>query len=256
MKSLEKMLFDKPSDTGGRIGFVAILLITIAFIFPSFYNLGDASLQVRQFQDMMQTGLLMTIVFAFLYNRRTRTKRNRVGLSPSEIANQTKVVMIGISAGIALVVINAITNMGGNWLLGSTIGGVPVEAVYLGLLAGVAEELFFRGFIQTALRIFVPSVIFAVIPGALIFALFHYFAYQNPSAFVVIFLLGIFLGFLYETYNDIGISMIAHVVNNVFSMLPLVITMVTGSVVVFVLLVGVVVMSYLLALRARQKRRK
>jgi len=251
--TVHSLLFERPKNTGSRFGFISILLIAIALVFPVFYGLGTDSQAVQSYTALLLSGLVMSIFFSYMYSNITRTKRAPKGMNPQAIQKQFNVLAVGIVSGIVLVVINGLTGISSNILLGSTIGTIPIEAIYLGLLAGVAEELFFRGFIQTLIRIYVPSLILAIVPSALIFALFHFFAYQSATAFIVLFVLGLFLGILHEMFNDIGVPMIAHVVNNIFAMLGVITTILTGNIVIIAAVAGILVVTYLIASTRRRK---
>lgn len=129
-----------------------------------------------------------------------------------------------------------------------------MEAIYLGLLAGVSEELFFRGFIQNLVRMFVPAFIFAVVPSAIIFTLYHTVAYQSEVSLLVIFVLGLFLGILHEMTNDIGVPMLAHVLNNIFSMFSVVVALITGSLVFILMAAGIAVLIYMIGVSRRRRK--
>lgn len=254
MVSVSKLLFERPTDTGSRFGFVSILLIAIAIVFPVFYGIGSLSPMVVAYTQLLLAGLVMSIFFSYMYGNITRTKRAPRGLNAADVQKQFSVVYVGIIAGLVLVVANGLTNIGGNFLMGSAVGVGQEELIYLALLAGVAEELFFRGFIQTMIRIYVPSLIFAIVPSAIIFALFHFFANQSATAFVVLFLMGLILGLLHELFNDIGVSMIAHIVNNVFSMLATVVALITGNIFIIIGIVALAVGTYMVVSLRRVKK--
>lgn len=239
--SILSKLFEKPKNTGFRFGFVSILLIGIALIYPSFMNLGYSDPQLQHWSFMLIIGLVMSTMFTSALRNQSMTIDT--GMSGDAVWKQMRVVLFGVIAGFGLVATQILTNVGLGVIEGSTANGF-----FMGVLAGVSEELFFRGFVQTMIRIYVPFLIMAVIPSAFIFALFHYFAYGLAlNALVILFFLGIFLGLLHEIFNDIGVPMIAHIVNNVFAMLPAVIAAVSGSIWIMVLLLGIVVVSYTVA---------
>ena len=79
--------------------------------------------------------------------------------------------------------------------------------LYSGLLAPVAEEILFRGFVQRSLRPFGRR--FAVFGSAFLFGLFHGNLLQTPYAFLV----GLVLGYVAEEYS-IPWSMGLHMFNN------------------------------------------
>jgi membrane protease YdiL (CAAX protease family) len=131
--------------------------------------------------------------------------------------------------------------------------------LYLGLLAGVAEELFFRGGIQALIRGATKempfSPIIAIGSASIIFSVFHYWAYNGSmNAFVVMFVVGVVLGVLFEMTNDIGVPMLAHIVNNTFAMLPGVIAAISGSMTILVVFIVVVGGVYLIAAKKPNKR--
>jgi membrane protease YdiL (CAAX protease family) len=246
--TIANILFNKQKDTGFRIGFIALFLIAIALIYPTFTNLGGLSDSVYAYQSLLIAGLIMTIFFSTLLRNKTKTTFSK-GLNPTTVSKQVGVIIIGVTAGILLVIINSLTGQATNILLNSSLGEIPYDALYLGILAGVSEELFFRGFIQNMIKFYVPSMILAVVPTAFIFALFHYFAYADTSIFIVLFVVGIVLGLLHEIYNDIGVPMLAHIVNNIFSMLPLVIATITGNILIIGLVGAIIIFAYLIAVR-------
>lgn len=230
-----KSLFERPKDIGFRFGFIAILLIMITAVFPAFISIGYDDPQISSFQSMFLTGMVGTLFFSVLLRQKTKTRHeDGIVFSPQNINKQFAVLMIGIIAGIVMVVLNGLVYGTANIVLGSVWGEINTKALYLCLLAGVSEELFFRGFIGTFMRIVSPNLIFAIVPSAAIFALFHYFAYWELSAFIVLFVLGIILGLIHELTNDIGASMLAHVVNNTFVMMPVVLAVLTDNVLIIV----------------------
>lgn len=79
--------------------------------------------------------------------------------------------------------------------------------LYSGLLAPVAEEILFRGFVQRSLRPFGRR--FAILGSAFLFGLFHGNLLQTPYAFLV----GLVLGYVAEEYA-IPWSMALHMFNN------------------------------------------
>ena len=79
--------------------------------------------------------------------------------------------------------------------------------LYSGLLAPVAEEILFRGFVQRSLRPFGRR--FAIFGSAFLFGVFHGNLLQTPYAFLV----GLVLGYVAEEYA-IPWSMAMHMFNN------------------------------------------
>lgn len=228
---LWKALFERPKDVGYRFGFLAILLIVITATFPAFVTIGIVDVQIQSFQAMFLTGLVGSVFFSHLLMKSSQTRRDtRDMLSLQNINKQMAVLMVAVIAGLVMVISNSFLGIaGGNVLLSSIWGEIDTKAFYLGMLAGVAEELFFRGFIGTFLRLVSPSLLISVVSTAMIFSLFHWFAYSTTIAFVILFVLGLILGFIHEFTNDIGAPMIAHTINNSFAMLPVVLLVITTN---------------------------
>lgn len=248
MVNVQKMLWDRPKNTGFRFGFVAMLLVSIALIYPTFMGIGYTDPVLVQWTTMLIIGLMMSIMFSTMLRGASKTTID-AGITPLTMTKQFAVVSTGLIAGLVLVVVNGLTGAG----LGVISGDVAANGFFYGMLAGVSEELFFRGFIQNMIRVYVPSLIFALIPSAVIFALFHYFAYGlSPTALGVMFMLGMFLGILHEIFNDIGVPMLAHVVNNIFAMLPVVMAAIMGNLVLIVFITGIVIVSYIYAATRRK----
>ena len=94
--------------------------------------------------------------------------------------------------------------------------------VVLGLMAGAAEELFFRGYMQTRLRAAWPPAA-AVTVTSVAFGLLHMEWVHASMAFV----LGLYLGMLTERTGSALPAIVCHVVNN---SLFTVLTALTGTV--------------------------
>ena len=256
MGGILKTLFERPKDVGFRFGFIALILVMITASFPAFISIGLTDPQIISFQGMFLTGMVGTLFFSVMLKQTTtRKKEGGIIFSPQNVNKQLGVLMIGIIAGLIMIVMNSAIYTGSNIMFGSVWGTIDAKAFYLGMLAGVSEELFFRGFIGTFLRLVSPSLVLALVPSAAIFALFHYFAYNELSAFIVLFVLGIILGLIHEFTNDIGAPMLAHVLNNTFAMMPMVIAVVTNNVFIIVIVaVMFIVLSYVRVFTRRKTK--
>jgi membrane protease YdiL (CAAX protease family) len=88
-------------------------------------------------------------------------------------------------------------------------GSLALVLLVVSLLAGVAEELFFRGFMQTRLsQRWRPWT--AILVSALFFGIMHLDFVQSPLALC----LGIWLGFVCERSGSLWPAIVAHVANN------------------------------------------
>lgn len=83
---------------------------------------------------------------------------------------------------------------------------------FFALLPGIAEELFFRGFVQTA---FVRTRV-AVLASAASFALFH----LDPHHIVGVFPLGLFLAWTAARFGTL-VTIVAHTLNNTLALLTI-----------------------------------
>lgn len=79
--------------------------------------------------------------------------------------------------------------------------------LYVGIVAPVAEELLFRGFIQRSLEPFGKK--FAIFGSAFLFGMFHGNLFQTPYAFLV----GLVLGYTAMEYS-LAWAMLLHMINN------------------------------------------
>jgi membrane protease YdiL (CAAX protease family) len=100
-------------------------------------------------------------------------------------------------------------------VIGSARGGdLVLVLVVLALGAGLAEELFFRGFLQTRLAQRLPAAA-AIVVAATCFGLMHFDPVHSPVAA----LLGLYLGWITERSGSILPAIVAHVVNNAMAVL-------------------------------------
>ncbi len=89
----------------------------------------------------------------------------------------------------------------------STMGDTFSMFLYIGVVAPITEELFFRGLILRSLEPFGKR--FAILGSAFLFGIFHTNIIQSPYAFAV----GLVLGYTAATYH-IGWAMVLHMANN------------------------------------------
>ncbi len=103
-----------------------------------------------------------------------------------------------------------------NIMLGSTSwSGFIANLLIIGALAGLSEELFFRGIIQKILIKHISNPHIAIFITAFIFSAIHF----EFLEFVSRLLLGMLLGYLYFYGKSIWIPICAHITNNVVSLI-------------------------------------
>lgn len=100
-------------------------------------------------------------------------------------------------------------------VIGSARGAeLALVLLVLALGAGLAEEVFFRGFLQTRLsQRFSPAVAIAI--ASVCFGIMHLDPVHSPVAA----LLGLYLGWITERSGSIVPAIVAHVVNNAMAVL-------------------------------------
>jgi membrane protease YdiL (CAAX protease family) len=107
-----------------------------------------------------------------------------------------------------------------NAALAALVGGIrpfwPVFGVLLVLLAPLAEEVFFRGFVQEVFRERLGPALTAV-SAALLFAVIHRYVVQ----FLPVFLVGLSLSVLYEWRRSLTAGVAAHAALNLAALLGL-----------------------------------
>ncbi|MCD6066365.1 MAG: family intrarane metalloprotease [Bacteroidetes bacterium] len=104
-----------------------------------------------------------------------------------------------------------------------SVGGLILNLFVVAFMAGLSEEIFFRGFLQ---RLFIENkmnVHIAVWLTAILFSAIHI----QFFGFIPRMLLGAVLGYLYAYTNNLWVPIIAHTVNNAFAV---VMAYITGSI--------------------------
>ncbi|MCB9647061.1 MAG: CPBP family intramembrane metalloprotease [Deltaproteobacteria bacterium] len=95
-------------------------------------------------------------------------------------------------------------------LLGALGGGEQLAmALFVGLLPGLGEELFFRGYVLRKLA-FTEGVLLSVGASAALFGLFHTDVVQSPAAALV----GVYLALMVLHTGSLWTGVVAHALNN------------------------------------------
>ncbi|MCH5247690.1 MAG: CPBP family intramembrane metalloprotease [Muribaculaceae bacterium] len=93
---------------------------------------------------------------------------------------------------------------------GSSVGSLILSIAIIGVLAGLSEELFFRGALQKLLLMTGMNHHVAIWTGAVIFSVFHF----QFFGFVPRLLLGAYFGYLVWWTRSLWIPIIIHSINN------------------------------------------
>lgn len=95
-------------------------------------------------------------------------------------------------------------------LSSSSIGSLITGVLFIGILTGFSEELFFRGALQRSLRAYPPMRQWSIWLAAMIFSAVH----LQFFGFFPRLLLGAFFGYLLYTTGSIWPGVFAHALNN------------------------------------------
>jgi membrane protease YdiL (CAAX protease family) len=149
----------------------------------------------------------------------TRDLRGRLRLGPSRASAAGVVAAVLGMAGLSLASggLTDLIGLGGRGTMGTIARALeratPVQlamaVVTIAIAPGVAEEIFFRGFVQTELAVRWRRWP-AIVVTALGFGLIHLDFIQGATAFVA----GLFLGWIAERFRGIRPTMAAHAFNN------------------------------------------
>lgn len=106
------------------------------------------------------------------------------------------------------------------------VGGTDraLLALLLGLGAGVAEELYFRGYMLTKLELARGRAL-ALVVSSLAFGLFHWDAVHSPVAA----LMGLYLGACVLISGSLWTGLVAHVINNMIATVSVNVSLPKGS---------------------------
>ncbi|MFP3903399.1 MAG: CPBP family intramembrane glutamic endopeptidase [Armatimonadota bacterium] len=161
----------------------------------------------------------LALAFALSKTRATH-KLSAMGLRTSGRA--AKLILTGLFAYSVLVVAAVVASLSMPQLTGAPIAqvgmklmgqhtalSVVIYLILLAVVAPIAEELLFRGYLYPALRENM-SKFAAVAISAMLFGLLH----MNPVAIVPIVIIGIVLAILYETTHSVVPGVVCHALNN------------------------------------------
>ena len=92
----------------------------------------------------------------------------------------------------------------------NSVSDLLINLVIIGLIAAIAEEIFFRGILQQIFKEWSKSIHSSVLITAFLFSAIH----MQFSGFLPRFILGILLGYMYYWTKTIWIPIIIHFINN------------------------------------------
>ena len=214
---------------GALVGYVVAFAgavgasLLAAFIVLSLYPAETARHVVETVPGLLTGGFAAAsalLAVALIGTRPPRSRRLRLVAGRASGVAVVVMVIGALALGQALESLVFVLGLGSGSALGSirralteTSGGWPALAVLgVSVFAGFAEELFFRGFMQTRLReCWAPR--WAIVATALGFGLLQMDRVHTSFVFVV----GLYLGFITEVSASIVPAIVCHVVNNASS---------------------------------------
>jgi uncharacterized protein len=168
--------------------------------------LDDAWTVIREIATFMMVGVLFWII----------VKKEHLSLGSIGISNKpwNQTLLWGFIT-LLFCVVGAFLSLGAIHAFGAEFGNAEPK-IKLSLLttslvvlrAGIAEEVFFRGYIFERLQVFLKNKWIAVALSLVPFALFHY--KQGVSGIFISFILGSILTGMYLWKRDLKANMIAH----------------------------------------------
>ena len=99
-------------------------------------------------------------------------------------------------------------------LFGSSLAGMMLATFTAAFIAPIVEEIFFRGFLYSAIKKKV-GVGWAIIISAVIFGFMH----ANAWTIMPVIIIGVVLAYLYEREKSLGPPIILHALNNLTSII-------------------------------------
>lgn len=193
--------------TGGQVAHVQDEATRFAFSAPGVMTAAVVSASVLAVDALVTARLLGRGVAA------------RLRLGPTRAAPLGVFAAVAGMAGLSLAAGAAADRLGvrhegtmediARALAHSSPGGVVLAVVTIAVAPAIAEEIFFRGLMQTRLVARLGGWA-GIVAASAAFGLMHMDPVQSPLAFV----LGLFLGWVTERFGGIRPSIAAHAVNN------------------------------------------
>ncbi|UOY09436.1 CPBP family intramembrane glutamic endopeptidase [Methanonatronarchaeum sp. AMET6-2] len=205
-----------------------LLILTIWFVFGNSISDGILAFELRtalgmeitQIFDLTMESLIINSILMFIpfvlipilwvrYINKGKYKKY-LGLKTEKL---TKNILLGIGLAIltllmSLLISQALITFFGieeqNVLLEEIVGFGPLIALLISLSAGISEEIFFRGFLQTRI---------GLVPAAALFAIVHA-SYGVIIQIIGPFIMGLLIGYLYYKTNSVVGPIVAHTLYN------------------------------------------
>lgn len=223
---IKKEEFRKPTiaQVCALFSVVMLLFIYIGSRLQSEISMGG--LFMTQFLLILSPSILFIAIYKYDFKKVLRL-------------NKIKMSTLGIIAGLTLLFIPivAIVNLINTVLLQALFGRVEIpeipistepqafliNLIVIALVAGVCEEVLFRGAIQRGFEILGAKK--SILITAFLFSIMH----LDFQKFVGIFILGAFIGFLVYRTNSLYAGIVAHATNNAFAVMMMLLVNLQGE---------------------------
>ncbi|MDW7676714.1 MAG: type II CAAX endopeptidase family protein, partial [Bacillota bacterium] len=186
-----------------------------------FFTVGFTVQQRELYTGLIITQLAVVLLPPFLYleirkmNVRQTMRLNRITWRQGLLAALITIFMYPTAVTANLVMLNLLTRIGTIDIPQIPTASSPLQYLRLMLiisvLAGVCEEVFFRGFVLRGYEKLGRRK--AVVISAVLFGVFHYNIYNLAGAIV----LGLVFGALVIVTDSLYVGIIGHMVNNGFA---------------------------------------
>lgn len=170
------------------------------------------------FQSLLASGLTLMLLISFYLTRFNRTKTMGLDVwGNANVRTITICVLIIIAAMIFQGVYQTfLPNVKMQEHMRMLVTAMPDDLLSkltlffaIAVMAGLTEEILFRGFLQNAVGRYVNFHL-AIILSALIFALVH----GQPEAFIPLAVLGGAFGYVYHITKSLRLAILLHILNN------------------------------------------
>lgn len=226
-QSLSRLMPLSPDSRMHQFGLIFMLPFLAGLIFMSLTTSKEDILKLMQNSNALSNTLSLELYFVALaiigcgwgYVRNTQAMRERLsllGINKKQVA-----LACGIAVAMFGVLSYGVEPLLRLWLPddsqflnevmklikpGKVTGNVALEIILLSLMAGIGEEVFFRGLL-------LPIV--GLVPSALLFAVIH-LQYGIGAGLVIVFICGLLLGWLRMRYNT-TFSIVTHVAYDILA---------------------------------------
>ena len=221
-KKISKKFMNKKTIIGIILMFVGFLLIFTKFFgFGNFEIDKTLSLIISRTEFWILT--LLMFLFAKYYEKKDflliTEEKKKWWFYP--LATFSVIALVTIVMNIIVLIENNLgfhTNNKIETELAKIFCSNKILLVFTCITAGVTEELLFRGFLLSRIKMLTKSNWIAVFLSALMFGLAH-FGYDNFNRMFFPFIIGLIFGSFYVKYRSISVLIACHIIMDLYSLM-------------------------------------